>query len=128
MKLFGALKIRNCRKRSEREQNTVRYPPNILNRQKTFHLAHFLRKSPSLSSTVGWRIHWQHLCRGVKLLHRKQYPGYESKQSDGEAREIQELWGVGSTSSLPSLPGQLWPGVVAPERILSMDQIETVDK
>ena len=29
-----------------------------------------------------------------------------------------------STPSLPSLPGPLWPGVVAPNRILSMDQIE----
>ena len=29
-----------------------------------------------------------------------------------------------STTSLPSLPGPLWPGVVAPERVLSMGQIE----
>ena len=29
-----------------------------------------------------------------------------------------------STSSLPSLPGPLWPGVIGPDRVLSMDQIE----
>ena len=29
-----------------------------------------------------------------------------------------------STLSLPSLPGPLWPGVVAPDRVLSMGQIE----
>ena len=30
------------------------------------------------------------------------------------------LWGMRSTTSLPSLPGPLWPGVVAPDRALSM--------
>ncbi len=29
-----------------------------------------------------------------------------------------------STPSLSSLPGPFWPGVVAPDRALSMDQIE----
>ena len=29
-----------------------------------------------------------------------------------------------STSSLPLVPGSLWPGVVAPDRALSMGQIE----
>ncbi len=27
-----------------------------------------------------------------------------------------ELWGMRSTPSLPSLPGPLWPGVVAPDK------------
>ena len=35
-----------------------------------------------------------------------------------------ELWGMQSTPSLPSLPGPLWPRVVAPDRALSMGQIE----
>ena len=35
-----------------------------------------------------------------------------------------ELWGMQSTPSLPSLPVHLWPGVVAPDRVLSMGQIE----
>ena len=35
-----------------------------------------------------------------------------------------ELWGVYSTLSLPSLPDSLWPGVAAPDRVLSMGKIE----
>ena len=35
-----------------------------------------------------------------------------------------ELWGMQSTLSLPSLPGPLWSGVVAPDRVLSMGQIK----
>ena len=35
-----------------------------------------------------------------------------------------ELRGMQSTLSLPSLPGPFWPGVVAPDRVLSMGQIE----
>ena len=35
-----------------------------------------------------------------------------------------ELWGMQSIPSLPSLPGPLRPGVVAPDRVLSMGQIE----
>ena len=35
-----------------------------------------------------------------------------------------ELCGMRSTPLLPSIPGPLWPGVVAPDRVLSMAQIE----
>ena len=31
-----------------------------------------------------------------------------------------ELWGMQSTPSLSSLPGPLWPGVVALDRVLRM--------
>ena len=51
-------------------------------------------------------------------------PWYDTKQSDGEIPVMLELWGIQSTTSLPSLWGQLWPGVVAPDRVLSMGQIE----
>ena len=40
---------------------------------------------------------------------------------------MQELWGMRSTPSLTSLPGPLWPGVVAPERVLYMVQTELFD-
>ena len=46
-------------------------------------------------------------------------PGYDTKQSDGEVPVMQELWGMRSTPSLPSLPGQLCSGVVALARVLS---------
>ena len=35
-----------------------------------------------------------------------------------------ELLRIQSTPSLLSLPGPLWLGVIAPDRVLSMDQIE----
>ena len=35
-----------------------------------------------------------------------------------------ELWGLRSTPSLPLLPGPLRLGVVALDRVLSIDQIE----
>ena len=51
-------------------------------------------------------------------------PGYNSKQSDGEAPVMLKLLGIQSAPSLTSLQGALWPGVVAPDRVLSMGQIE----
>ena len=51
-------------------------------------------------------------------------PGYDTKQSDGEAPVKLELWEMRSTPSLPSFPGPLWPGVVAPDRVLPIGQIE----
>ena len=35
-----------------------------------------------------------------------------------------EFWGMPSTSSLPSLPCPLWPGVVAHDRVLSIGRVE----
>ena len=49
---------------------------------------------------------------------------YDAKQSDGEAPVTLELWGMKSTPSFPSLPGPLWPGMVAPDRVLSEGQLE----
>ena len=43
-------------------------------------------------------------------------PEYDTKQSDGEVPAMLELWETQSTPSLPSLPGPLWPGVVAPDK------------
>ena len=75
---------------------------------------------------VGWdrRIHRLHLCWGVKIL---ECPDYGIKQSDGRAPVMLELWRMWSTPSLPSLPGPLRLGVVAPERALSVGQIELID-
>ena len=77
--------------------------------------------SPNLEHCpVGWgrRIHRLLLCRGVRPPTPTS--GYDTKQSDGEVTAMLELWGMRSTPSLPSLPGPLWPGVVAPEKALSM--------
>ena len=64
-----------------------------------------------------------HLCKGVRPS-TNECPGYDTKQSDGEVPVMLELWGMRSTPSLTSLPGPLWPGVVAPDRVLSIGQIE----
>ena len=44
----------------------------------------------------------------------------DTEQSDGEVPVMLGLWGMQSTPSLPLLPGPLWPGVVAPDKALSM--------
>ena len=59
---------------------------------------------------------------GQTLLNK--YTGYDTKQSNGEALVMLDLRGMQNTPSLPSFPAPLWPGVVAPERVLSMHQIE----
>ena len=51
-------------------------------------------------------------------------PGYDVKKSDGEIPVMLELWEMPGTPSLPLLPGSLWSGVVALEKVLSMGQIE----
>ena len=43
-------------------------------------------------------------------------PGYDTKKSDGEVPVMLGLWGMRSTPSLPSLPGPLWPRMVAPNK------------
>ena len=50
----------------------------------------------------------------------KECPAYDTKQSDSEVPVMLEFWAMRSTPSLPSLAGPLWPGMVAPDRALSM--------
>ena len=73
-------------------------------------------------SIAHCRIHWLHLCRGVRP--RNEFPGYDTKQSDGEAPVILELWGMWNTASMLLLPVPLRPRVLIPDRVLSMGQIE----
>ena len=44
--------------------------------------------------------------------------GYGTKQSDEEVPVMLEPWGMQGTPILPSLLGPLWPGVIAPHRVL----------
>ena len=68
------------------------------------------------------RIHRVYLCR--RLRPPQQMSWYDNKQSDSEVPVMLEILGMCSTPSLLSLPGQLWPRVVAPDRVLLMGQIE----
>ena len=74
---------------------------------------------------VGWscKIHRLHLCRGVRPPLQWVSRIYDTK-SDGEVPAMLELWERQRTLSLSLLPGPLWPRVVAPDRVLSMGQIE----
>ena len=76
---------------------------------------------------VGWRsrIHQLLLCRGVRPPN--ECPGYDTKQFDGNVPVMLELWGIRSASLLPSLPGPLWPGLVAPDKspIYELDRTKT---
>ena len=67
----------------------------------------------------GCKIHRLLLYRGVRPP-ANECPRYDTKQSDGEVPAMLELWGMQRTPSLPALPDPLWPGVVAPDRALSM--------
>ena len=73
---------------------------------------------------VGWgcRIHRLHLCRRVRPPN--EWPGYDTKQSDGEAPVMLGLCGIQSTLSLQLLPALLLPWMVAPDKALSMGKIE----
>ena len=54
-------------------------------------------------------------------------PGYDTKQSDGEALVMLDLWRTQSVPSFPSLPSLHWPGVVEPNKFLYIGQIEQFD-
>ena len=69
-----------------------------------------------LSNTRTNRIHRLLLCKGVRPPPPNKCPGYDTKQSDGEVPAMLELWGMQSTPSLPSLPGPLWPKMIAPDK------------
>ena len=75
-------------------------------------------------SIIGWggRIHRVLLYSGVKKPN--ECSGYDTIQSDDEVPVILELWKIWSASSLPSLPGSLWPRVLASDRLLYMGQRE----
>ena len=78
---------------------------------------------PVFYQPVTCRIHRLLLCGGIRP-HTNECSRYDIKQSDGVVPVMLELWRMWSTLSLPSLPGPLWPGVVASERVLSIGETE----
>ena len=78
-----------------------------------------------LNGPVGWElkiIPTASLQRGK--ISQNECPGYDTKQSDGEFPEILEIWRMWRIPLLPTLPDPLRQGVVAPDRVLSICQIE----
>ena len=51
----------------------------------------------------------------------------DTKKSNGESPVMLGLWRIRSTPLLLSLPGSLWPRLVAPDKVLFMGQIELFD-
>ena len=84
----------------------------------------YLSQEKTCPVGCGSKIHWLLFCWGVRRPY--ECPGYDTKQSDGEVPVMLEVWGMWSTPSLPSLPGPLWPEVVAPEKgpIYRLDKIK----
>ena len=75
---------------------------------------------------VGWgcTIHGLHLCREVKPSTMSVLDMTLNFLMEPHVPLMLELWEIQSTTSLPTLPGPLWLGVLAPDRVLSMGQIE----
>ena len=70
----------------------------------------------------GWgnKIHLLLFCREV----RSPPDWYVPKQSDGHVPVKLALWWMWFTPSLPSFPDPFWSGVVAPDWVLTIGQIE----
>ena len=83
------------------------------------------KPSAQLFSPISWgcRIHQLHFWREVRPPPPNKCSGYDIYQSDSEV-PAWETWGMWCTPLLPLLPGPLWPGVIAPDKVLSMNQIE----
>ena len=88
--------------------------------QCTLFSAFSYQKLVSSPVSSGCRIHRLHFCRrGGKTPPIS----FLDMTSDCKVPAL-GIWGIWSTLSLPLLPGPLWPGVVASDRVLSMGQIE----
>ncbi len=76
------------------------------------YLSHFILERVDVSVVCErWVERHIYSERGLLLtISSNECPAYDTKQSDGEVPVMLELWGIRSISSLPSLPGPLWPG------------------
>ena len=72
----------------------------------------------SKSSLVCWgcRIHQHRLCRGVRP--------HPTSVFDITLNNLMAIWAMWCTLSLLWFSGSLWPRVIAPDRIITIDQIE----
>ena len=76
----------------------VLQPSTVISSQTqepTENLNYLIQRGRLLYCPIGWgcRIHWLHLCRGVRPPPNE-CPGYDTKQSDGEVPAMLELWGM----------------------------------
>ena len=81
-----------------------------------------LNNNPHCPAGGGCRIH-----RHASLQRNKtcnEFSDYYTKKSDGEVPVMLEHWGMRRIPLLALLSGPIWLRVVAPDRVLSMSQIE----
>ena len=69
-------------------------------------------------------LKWFNAIKPYQTKPPNECPVYDTKKSDSKASVMLELLEMWSTPLLPSLPGPLWTGVKAPDKLLSMGQIE----
>ena len=93
------------------ELNCVSWDGTVL----TFKLCTYAKLNCFCPVSWGCRICHMLLSWGVTPPPQR-VSWYDTKQSDNEVLVMLELWVIRSTPSLPSLPGPLWPRVVAPEK------------
>ena len=87
------------------------------------------KKSGNLSFSprnIHLCVFWPNRLCKERILPQRVF-WYDTKQSGGESQVLLQVWGMRSTSLLPSLPDPLWPGMLVSDRALSMDQIELFD-
>ena len=77
-------------------------------------------KQLHLFMTLSWLEQLENFFPRIFFDFHLQLSGYYTKQSDDKAPVMLEAWVMWSTPLLPMLPGILWPGVLAPDRVLSM--------
>ena len=73
------------------------------------------------------RIHRLFLCKKVRPRLQRVSWIYDIKQSGGEVPVMLELYRKWIIASLPLFLDSFWPGVIAPNRVLSMGLIELFD-
>ena len=98
---------------------TVFYIVIVINSHKCFSTEYDIYNPRSIRpNSVG-------VAEYTACLQRSKTPHRMScKHFNRKTQVMLELQGIWSTPSLLSLPGPLWPGVIAPDRPLSMSQIE----
>ena len=109
-----------------------RLPTTSHRRKHHHHPCHPLTTLLSMPSPL-WPCLSCNYCNQVHHLYQQQQQlittthsagKADTKQSDGEVPVMPELWGTQSTPSLLTLSGPLGHGGKAPDRALSMGQIE----
>ena len=86
---------------------------------------YFVIRGCSVTAQAAGGVEYAHCISAEGQDPTNQYPGSDTKPSDGEA-PVLELCLMWSNPYLPLLPGPLWPGKVVLVRVPSIGQAELV--